>query len=290
MADDATLRDSVVNDQTATTQTQDATTTTTTTTDATPRILDAPDPEAVEIGRILQASGVTKDQVNDLLQAPRALEALRAAVQGNPSEFFNMLQRTDPKSEENLLEAAADRYVQRYGDKAKPSGNGKPDATSDLMREVEALREKTNRLETEQQRRDQAVALAATRQRFEARVDDLLNLDGVKQLGLTKAETRAMRAQLDVELSKDSSIVERASKGNFVDVPKVFQNIVENWANDKKAAAKAVEEERTRVQKNAFSEFSNGANPFMNIEVPAAASESWDATEAALVKALGGAR
>ena len=283
MPDEATLRDALVTDTAPKVETA-----TTTTTTEVPRILDSPDPEAVEIGRILQASGVTKDQVNELLQAPKALDALRAAVQGNPAEFFNMLQRTDPRSEENLLEAAADRYVQRYGDRAKPSGNGKPDANSDLMREVEALREQTNRLLTEQQRRDQAAALAATRNRFDSRVDDLFNQDGVKQLGLTKSEQKAMRAQLDVELSKDPNAVQRASQGNFVDVAPKFKEIIESWAADKKEAAESAKTQRERTSKNAFSEFNPGANPFMNIEIPAGASDSWDATEAALAKALGG--
>ncbi len=284
MSDEATLRETLVADPAS----KPDATATTTTSDPAPRILDAPDPEAVEIGRILQSSGVTKDQVNELLQAPKALEALRAAVQGNPAEFFNMLQRTDPRSEENLLEVAADRYVQRYGDRAKPTGKEKPDANSDLMREVEALREQTNRLLTENQRRDEASALAATRQRFDARVDDLFSQDGVKQLGLTKSEQKAMRAQLDVELSRDINAVQRASKGNFVDVAPKFKEIVEGWAADKKAASDESKAQRERSSKNAFSEFNAGANPFMNIELPVGASDSWDATEAALAKALGG--
>lgn len=280
MSDEATLKDTVVHDSAETKAAEVKVEAKTE-----PRILEALDPEAIEIGRILRDSGVTKDQVNELLQAPKALEALRAAVQGNPEEFFNMLQRTDPKSEENLLQTAADRYVKRYGNETKPRGKDS-DATSDLMREVEALREQTNRLLTDQQKRDQAAAFAATRQRYDARVDDLLGQ--VKQLGLTKSESKALRAQLDVELSKDPSVVQRASNGNFVDVPKVFQGIVESWAADRKELAQAEKDKLEQKTKNAFSEFSSGANPFMNIEVPTGASDSWDSTESALAKALGG--
>lgn len=284
MADEATLKDTIVSDQTVEAKTTD---TTGTTKDAV-RITEAIDPEVIEIGRILSGSGVTKDQINDLLQAPKALEALRSAIQGNQEEFFNMLQRTDPNAEAKLVEAAADRFVKRYGNETKPNGKEKPDANSDLMREVEALREQTNRLLTEQQRRDQAAMLAQTRQRFDARVDDLFSQDGIKQLALTKSETRALRAQLDVELSKDPSVVQRASNGNFVDVPKVFKDIIETWAADKKEASEAATKQRERSKANAFSEFNAGANPFMNIEVPTGASDSWDSTEAALAKALGG--
>jgi hypothetical protein len=251
-----------------------------------PRIVEALDPEAVEIGRILHASGVTKDQVNDLLQAPRALEAMRSALQGNPDEFFNMLQRTDPKTEEKLLQAGADRFVKRYADDTKPDGKGKPDANSDLMREVGALREQLNTFRTKDEQREQRSAMAATRQRYDARVDDLFGLDGVKALGLTKSEQKSMRAQLDVELAKDPSVVQRASNGNFVDVPQVFQGIVEDWAKDRKEAAEVAAGTRKRSQSGAFSEFSSGANPFMDIDLPAGSSDSWDATETAMANAL----
>jgi hypothetical protein len=280
MADEATLRDTAVHESAAI----DAPAAVEAV--AAPRILDAPDPEAAEIGRILLESGVTKDQINDLLQAPKALDALRSTLQGNPQEFFNMLQRTDAKTEENILQAAADRFVERYGDKAKPNGNGKPDANSDLMREVEGLREEIRTVRGRDEQRERNAANAATRQRYEARVDDLFNLEGVKQLGLTKSEQRAMRAQLDVELSKDPSIVQRASNGNFVDVPKAFKEIAEGWASDRKAATEEAKGQRDRTNKNAFAEFSPGANPFMNIEIPTGSADSWDATENAFAAAL----
>jgi hypothetical protein len=255
-----------------------------------PRILEAVSPEAIEMGRILSESGVTKDQINELLQAPGALAAIRSAIQGNPDEFFNMLQRTDPSAEERLLNAGADRYVKRYGSEAKPSGNGKPDANSDLMREVEALREQTTKLMTEQQRRDQAAADAVNWQRYNARVDDLINLKEVKDLGLTKSELKSIRTDLNTEISKDPNALKRAMTGNFVDVPVAFKSIIDAWASDRKEAAKAAEDQRKGISSRAFPEFAPGANPFMNIEVPATVSDSWDSTEAGFAKALESAR
>lgn len=282
MAEEATLRDTIVSDEPAPAEKVEATPATPA--PETPQV----DPEVLEIAQILRGSGVSKEQVNDLLSAPKALESLRYAIQNNPQEFLNMLDRTDPQTGEKFLEAMADTYVNRYGDKGK---SGKKDEPSDnLMREVEALRETVGRFQTEQQRRDQAAALAQTRQRYDARVDDLISQPGVKELGLTKSEVKAIRARLDTELSRDPNAVERASKGNFVDVPRTFQTIIEEWASDKKAATEAAKAQRERAAKGAFADFPAGPNPFMNVELPKGTSDSWDATEEGFAKALESAR
>lgn len=280
MAEEATLRDTVVSDETPAAPAADTP----------PAPTDAPpapelDTDAVEIAKILMGSGVTKDQVNDLLQAPKALESLRYAIQNNPQEFLNMLDRTDPSTGEKFLEAMADTYVNRYGDKA-PKPTGKQDASGELMREVEALRSEIKSVRTREEQREAAAALAATKQRYTARVDDLFGEVKQKGVSLTKAEEKALRARLDVELSTDPNVVKRASSGNFVDVSPTFKQIIEEWANDKKEAAKAAEAQRTRAAKGAFADFQSGPNPFANIELPKGTSDSWDATEEGFAKAL----
>lgn len=245
------------------------------------------DPDAAEIGRILLESGVTKDQLNDILEAPKALAALKHSIQNDPAEFLKMLERTDPTTGERFLESMADTYVNRYSDKGKAAGKSTDDAkNNDLMREIEALRETTSRLQTEQQRRDQAVALATAQQRYESRVDDLLSQKEIKDLNLTKSETKALRARLNSELSSDQNAVRRVSSGNFVDVPQKFKGIIEEWASDRKAQTEAEEAKRKGVQKGGFNEFAAGPNPFMNWDVPAEVSASWDATEDGFAKAL----
>lgn len=280
MADEATLRDTIVSDESPATPVAEATPAPT---PETPK-LDV-DPDAAEIGRIILNSGFSKEQVNDLLEAPRALQNMQALLRDNPQEFFNLLQRTDPKIEEKILENAADRYVSRYGEKTPAKGK---EADSELMREVEALREQTNRLLTEQQRRDQAAAQAAMRQRYDARVDDLLGLKEVKELGLTKSEVKNLRARLDAEMSRDPAIVRRASNGNFLDVPVVFKSLVDELVTDKKAATEADKSQRERASRSAFPEFENGPNPFIPADTKF--TESWDATENAFAEALGRAR
>lgn len=285
MPDDvATLRDTVVTEDSVAPAAESAAPET----PAAPRILEAPSPDAAEIGRIILESGFTKDQLNDLLQAPRALDSLRNLLQNNPQEFLNTIERTDPRTHETLLDAASDKFVQRYGSK-EPRGNSKEDSTNDLMREVEALREKTNRLESEQSRRDQAAALAATRQRYQARVDDLLSLKEVKELGLTKSEAKAFRARLDSELGADPTVVQRVSNGNFVDVPKAFQGILDEWVSDKKAASEAEKTQRERASKSGFPEFLSGPN-LLNVDIPTGTFDSWDNTEEGFAKALERAR
>jgi hypothetical protein len=243
-------------------------------------------PEALEIGELLLAQGVTKDKINDVLAAPQALEALRFAIQNNPDEFMAMLERSDPKTAEKFLDRMTDRYVKMYGDEGK-GDKSKPEPNADLMREVKALRERVESADTREAQRNQQMALAATRQRLDARVDDLLGLKEVKELGLTKSEAKAMRAQLDVTLSQDPSVVQRVSNGNFVDVPRVFKGILDEWSSDKKAAIEAATKAREKAEKGSFGEFQNGPEIFAR-DIPSKTFDSWDATEEGFAQALMG--
>lgn len=285
MADEtATLKDTVVSDATATTEVTEATPAGKTTE---VRITEAPSPEAAELGQILLSSGISKDQLNDLLESPRALASLRDQIQNNPQEFLNSLFRSDPQMGEKFLEVAGEEYVRRYD---KPTKSGKPAGDSkipdDLMREVEALREKTNRLETEQQRRDHASAVAQAKARYEARVEEMFNLKEVQDLGLTKSEQRNMRARLSTELSQDPNVVERISKGTFIDVPKAFQALLQEKVDERKALADADKQKRERSKMSAFAEFPSGANPFMVPDRNADMFSSWEGTEDGFAKAL----
>lgn len=241
------------------------------------------DAEAAELGRVLINSGYTKERVNELLEAPGALASLRYAVENDPKEFLAMLQRVNPQVADKFLQTMADTFVDRYDappTRKAATGND----NSELMDKVRVLEEKANRLEGEQARRDQAAMLAATQQRYNARVDDLFGQ--VKDLTLTKSEQLAMRARLDKELSADPTVVQRASKGNFVDVAPTFKKIVDEWVGDKKAAVEAEKTARDRQKNGAFPDFSNGPNSFMPVNVPDSTFDSWDNTEAGFAKAL----
>jgi len=110
----------------------------------------------------------------------------------------------------------------------------------------------------------------------------------VKELNLTKAEVKALRARLDSELSADPAVVQRVSKGNFVDVPVTFKRIAEEWASDKKAATEADKAAREKIAAGSLAGFQSG--PGEMPEIPASTYDSWDATEDAFAKALAGAR
>lgn len=280
MPDDvATLADTVVSDK------SDASTTADTAKTDTTAVADTSateNTEAAEIGNILLNSGWTKDKINDLIEAPGALAAMRYAVENNPKEFLNMLERANPEIGRKFLQDMADTFVERYEPAKKPVKADKSDVSNELMEEVKALREKTNRLETEQARRDAAAALASTQERYKARVEDLFGQ--LKDLNLTKSETKALRARLDSELSSDPTVVQRASKGNFVDVAPTFKRIVDEWGADKKAQAEAEKTGRDKQQKGALPDFQSGPN--FTMDVPTATFDSWDATEDGFAKAL----
>lgn len=277
---DATLRDTLVTDA------ADETKTVETKTEETRAVTANPD--ASEIGQIFLDSGYTKDQLNDILESPKALAAIRHQLQTDPTEFIKMLERTDPSVGARLQEAASDRFLEQNKhllDKDKGSGKASADPqNNDLMRELQALREKTDRLEGNERARENRIAFETAQKRYDSRVDELLSQKDIKELNLTKAETKAIRARLGAELSSDPNVVKRVGSGNFADVPRVMKGILEEWAGDRKEAVEADKTARERAQGRGFSEYEAGPDQFF--KRPAGSEDSWEATEDALAKAL----
>jgi hypothetical protein len=241
-------------------------------------------PDAAEIGQILLNSGYSKEQLNDLLQAPKTLEAIQYQLRNNPVEFFQTIERNDPKTGEKVIEDLADLYVKRYGKKEGADDKGGDKQDAGLAAQITSLQERLTRQENERVAERNAAALAATRQRYQGRIDDLFGLKEVKELGLTKAESKAMRASLDVELGRDQGATGRILNGNFVDVPRVFKGIIDEWAADRKATAEAVTKARNGVVEGGFNEFTTGAE--LVSKLPTGTFDSWDATEEAFAKVL----
>lgn len=242
------------------------------------------DKDATDIGRLILESGYSREQVNDILQAPNALASLRQIITENPQELINLLDRTSPDAAKKLLDTAADVYVKRYGKEDAPAA-AKSDSKTDpsLMAEVASLRETVQGFQNEKAAAQNAAAMAAVKSRYDARVDDLFG-QLPKDMGLTKAETKALRARIDAELASDATVVTRVSRGNFVDVPHKFKAVIDEWANDRKAAVQAEKDRRDGVDRNASAEFLGGPNPFLPADT--SFTESWDATEDAFSKAL----
>lgn len=246
----------------------------------------AEDKEALELGRVLLGSGVTQSTVNELLAAPQALQTMRYLVQNNPQEFLNLIERTDPTTGEKFLENMADTYVKRYAPKDGARPAGKSEASAEIMSEVAALREELGQMRTAEQAKQQQIALSQVKARYDGRVDELFNALP-KEVSLTKAETRALKAQLSQELSEDSQAVQRVSNGNFVDVPNKFKSIIEGWSTDRKSAAQAAKDAREGRLNAANPEVLGGPQQF---QIDPKDADSWDATEAGFAKALDQAR
>src|SRR5262249_52529342 len=127
--------------------------------------------DAIEVGNLLLGSGYSKDQVNDLLNAPKALDALRYMVKNDPAEFVRSLERTDPGAGENFLDQISKLYVDRYdrtgsdpnANGGGSKGNGKGDApNTELFDKVRELTEEVGRFRTQAQATAAAAADAQT--------------------------------------------------------------------------------------------------------------------------------
>lgn len=278
MADEATLKDGLVAG--AETKPAETTEVKVETKPAEAQITDA---EAAEIGRVMLASGYTKDKINTVLQAPQALDALKFTIENDPEGFLRMLEQANPKAGEKFHEVMADVYVKRYGADGKPAA-GAGDKNAPLMAEVAELRTKLDAMTNERQAERNAATMASIKSRYDSRVDDLFGQIPA-DVKLSKSEKAGMRALLDRELSTDPSIVQRVSNGNFVDVAPAFKKVIDNWSADRKALVEADKAAREKVNSNASGVVFDGPNPFM-VDIPKGSDESWDATEAALAKAL----
>jgi hypothetical protein len=244
---------------------------------------DAADKDAAELGKLLIESGYNREKINDLLAAPNALQSIQYLVRNNPQEFLTMLERTDPDAARKFHETMADEYVKRYQKTDTPGAkNGAAD--SELMAEVQALREKVNQSETREQQREQAKAMAATQARYNQNVDKLFDNEDIKKMALTPAEKKNMRARLDSELARDPAAVQRLNNGNFFDVPRRFKDIIEELGNDKKAASEAAKSQRQRASDASAFDFANGPNQF-TVD-PKTFADDWDKTEEAFAAGL----
>jgi hypothetical protein len=278
--ENATLRDSVVNEQAAT----EEVTAPASAKEETAAALALDDVDALEIGRIFRDSGVTKDKVNDILAAPGALNALRHIVVNDPKELVRMVEKIDPGAGTRMLDALSDMFLERN----PPSKGGTIKDTAEnagLLAQISALSEKTNQLLSREGQREQAAMTQRVKNMYEGRVDDMLNQEGMKALKLNKSQTKAFRASLDQQLGSDPAAVQRINAGNFVDVPRVFKGIVDEWTNDVKTSAAEEKAAREKSEKNASFGYPLGADNQL-FDVPADASDSWENTEAALAKAI----
>ncbi|HVH71277.1 MAG TPA: hypothetical protein VNB49_09235 [Candidatus Dormibacteraeota bacterium] len=227
--------------------------------------VDTANKDAAEIGQLLLDSGIDKSKINELLEAPSALAAIRYQLENDPAEFVRGLERANPAAGEKLLDSISKLYVDRYArdDKSGNAGGKTDDKTNELQDQLRVLSEKVTGFETQAQRSANAAAMAAVNARYEARVDDLFSQLPADKVPLTSTEKALIKDALSSRLGRDSDAAKRVYNGNFVDVPKAFKGIVEGLLNDRKAAADAEKAARDRSTKASFPEF--GAGP---IELP----------------------
>ncbi len=245
-------------------------------------------PEAAEVGKIILDSGFSKEQVNDLLQAPGALNSLRYMIENDPKQFVAMVERANPQVGAAFLDKVTDMYLERYGERdgqtATPASGAKGSGPSgEVVEELRSLRDQLHEVQSERERERAAAQQATVMSRYNSRVDDLLG-QLPKELSLTKAEQKALRSELLTEIQSDPSAAQRASQGNFVDVPMKFQSIVQDWLNDRKQVAEQAKAEREKVSKGAVSPFLAG--PAQNLLPQPEMADSWDATTDGLAAAL----
>ena len=253
----ATLKDTTV--ASAATTMTDTAAAASTTAAATTTPVEVADRDAAELGKLLLDSGIGKDQVNDVLQAPQALAAIRYMVENDPQEFIRSLERTNPGAGENFLDKLSKLYVDRYSKGDSTATGGTKDApNAELLAKIGELSEKVNGFQTAAQQAANASAQAQVQARYNARVDDLFGQLPVDKVPLTNYEKELIKGKLSNDLASDPNAVKRVYNGNFVDVPTRFKSIVEGLVQDRVAAVTAASKARERSVSSAFPEISGG--------------------------------
>ena len=222
--------------------------------------VDTANTDAAELGQLLLDSGISKDQINDVLQAPQALAAIRYMVENDPQEFIRSLERTNPGAGENFLDKLSKLYVDRYskGDVTSKNGAGADTPNAELSAKIAELSEQVNGFRTQAQQQAAQSAQAQIQARFNARVDDLFGQLPTDKFPLSSYEKELIRGKLQNDIAADTNAVKRVYNGNFVDVPRQFKTIVEGLANDRKAAADSQKAARERSTRVAFPEIQGG--------------------------------
>jgi hypothetical protein len=220
--------------------------------------VEVADRDAAELGRTLLEMGVTKDQLNGILEAPQALQTIRYMVENDPQEFIRSLERTNPGAGENFLDKLSKLYVDRYAKDGSGQNGGKENPNAELQSQIRELSEKVTGFQTEAQRQANASAQAQIQARFNARVDDLFGQLPPDKVPLTTYEKTLIRSALSNELASDPNAVKRVYNGNFVDVPNRFKTLVEGLVNDRKSVADASAKARNKSAASAFPEISGG--------------------------------
>jgi len=260
---------------------------------AAPAIADA-NTDAIEVGNLLLGSGYTKDQINQLLEAPRALEALRYAIKNDPVEFVRSLERADPGAGENFYDKLTKEYVERYdrpgaAPGAAPANGGAKDApNTELFDKVRELTEEVGRFKNQAQARDAAAADAQMAARYHARVDDLFSQIPKDKFPLEDYEVGLIKDALSSRLAADPQAVARVKMGNFVDVPNQFKGVLDSIARGRQAKADAETKARERATNAMFPTFEGGPmelpKEFTTLPESNSPDDIWDV--GGLVKAL----
>ena len=248
------------------------------------------DADALEVGKLLLGSGYSKDQVNDLLSAPKALEAIRYMATNDPEEFIRSLERTNPGAGENFLDKLSKLYVDRYDRPGSPGNDPKQkDApNAELFDKVRELTEEVGRFRTQSAAQAAAAADAQTASRYNARVDDLFSQIPTDKFPIEDYEKGLIKDALSSRLAADPAIVQRVRNGNFVDVPVQFKGILDGIAKGRQAKVAAETKARERASSTMFPTFEGGPlelpKEFTSVPDSTNADDIWSIDP--LVKAL----
>lgn len=246
------------------------------------------DKDALEIGELIKAAGFSKTDVNMLTESAVGLASIRNLIENNPLEFQNSLEKANPAAARKFEDAIAQRYVEKYATDDK-EGKDDKDKDNPLAAELKLLKQKMQDSEGREATREQAAALAQVKARYDARIDDLFG-QLPADLALTKSEKASLRAYLNTELAADPDALARAAKGNFVDVPKKFAEIIKGWTDDRKAATEAEATKRKDAERRAQFSWPNGAEAMISESDLQSVIEKdgadWDGTVNALANAL----
>lgn len=223
--------------------------------------LDTDESEA--ISQLLTTAGVTsRANVEALINNNQVFNNFFRTMETDPIAAFDAIRRVNPRLRDRIYEAVAEDYIREndtsddQDDRSRAGNRGR--GSRDMVNpEVARLTETVTKLQQRLDTQDQQTQYQGLRKAFADRIDAYFNAGDLKSL--PRVDKSSLKALLKESLAEDTDAFQRIQRGNFVDIPKHLQKVLDQFTADKKGDETADRKDRDTVAAGARKEVATGA-------------------------------
>lgn len=226
---------------------------------------DLSEDDSKEILETLRSSGVNRENLPNVVTQAQAYNRLLEMLQTNPRQFVQTIEKINPRAAARLLEDVTEEYIDRYDtsddqdDKRGRGNRGRGSNSNGRMpREFNQLVELVNGIKTRLDTQDQQAAYENLRGSFAGKLDQYFNAGDLKELDAK--DKKALKALVKESLAEDPRAYANVQRGNFTDIPRHLQKVLDDWTADHTGGATEESERRETVRKGSQKTVQPGAS------------------------------